>query len=353
MKIYDRRLFAIQVKKKNKKKQSALGEASNGEFRGEVEGKICVRETDREYRDGPTRRGLVSGRSRGLKFDSHVRREIRSSAGGQVAMATDRENRVAGADQYERGSSVPVPLARPPGGLRESPLPCRRIAAPARCFRGRPLPRAYASLRARKSVRKYVRAYTRRRGSGGSARETARGPRRARTRGFRRREDKRETRDAARHVLPRRVGAARRRLISFRPDRRVDGPLSPVSRSIHSPGSPSGALSPRSSPHPPPSRAAGLLEQSLRTYLFSGTCYFPLSLFSLLCSPSPGVPVTSFLSVARETEHRAGRSALRRHPSFHPAVTSADVHCYHATALAPPPGTEGEINESKVRHERS
>lgn len=61
------------------------------------------------------RLGPVTERSRGLKFDSHVRREIRSSAGGQVAMATDRENRVAGADQYERGSSVPRALSRSPG----------------------------------------------------------------------------------------------------------------------------------------------------------------------------------------------------------------------------------------------
>lgn len=39
--------------------------------------------------------------------------QIRSSAGGQVAMATDRENRVAGTDQYERDSSVSASLVLP------------------------------------------------------------------------------------------------------------------------------------------------------------------------------------------------------------------------------------------------
>lgn len=34
-------------------------------------------------------------------------------------------------------------------------------------------------------------------------------------------------------------------------------------------------------------------------------------------------------------------------------LTTGNVHFYHATALAPPPGTEGEINERKVRREFS
>lgn len=80
-----------------------------------------------------------------------------------------------------------------------------------------------------------------------------------------------------------------------------------------------------------------------RYYLFSGTCYF---LF--VCHLIPQ------LSHAKPSTVRAvsPRASLRL-SSFHTAVTSADVHCYQATALAPPPGTEGEINESKVRREGS
>jgi len=87
-----------QSRKKNflRETQKSKSISPNGSIKGE--------HILRGYTARPGQRVVA----RGLKFDLHVRREIRSSAGGQVAMATDRENRVAGADQYERDSSVPV-----------------------------------------------------------------------------------------------------------------------------------------------------------------------------------------------------------------------------------------------------
>lgn len=68
-------------------------------------------------------------------------------------MATDRENRVAGADQYERGSSVPVSrafsLSLSLPSLYENPLPAV-APSPLRVSEGNPS-RAYAPFRARKS----------------------------------------------------------------------------------------------------------------------------------------------------------------------------------------------------------
>lgn len=111
----------------------------------------------------------------------------------------------------------------------------------------------------------------------------------------------------------------------------------------------------------PSSRAPNFCTATLLIYLFSGnTCYFLLSLLSVpsslflrrcACHSIPFLPASHAKPSTVRTVSPC--ASLRLRPSSHTAVTFANVHCYHATALAPPPGTEGEINESKVRREGS
>lgn len=95
-----------------------------------------------------------------------------------------------------------------------------------------------------------------------------------------------------------------------------------------------------------------LIRNSLRT--LPATTYIIYSVSSL--------PKALF-SIARETEQRATGPWLRGYsrgavtvvciaPVFR-FLSDSLFTCTYYHALAPPPGTEGEINERKVRRERS
>lgn len=123
-------------------------------------------------------------------------------------------------------------------------------------------------------------------------------------------------------------------------------------------------LASRFSRHPP-TRLAERRTFAPRHHLFTYSPVIPVTFYYLSYPFLPlffcaDVPVTRSLSClpashAKPSTVRAVSpcASLRLRPSSHTAVTFANVHCYHATALAPPPGTEGEINESKVRREGS
>lgn len=288
-------------------------------------------------------------------------------------MATDHENRVAGADQYERGSSLPRSFAR-----RSARVPLPAVASPPLrgVSEGDPS-RAYTPLRAQKSgpctrrARKYVRGtLKKKRRGGGMEREReaaiAKRMRRARIRariknegGFlagRRNATRNDTcfRDAS---GPRRTTSARRKTYLFPyPANRLSPSLYLAIIDSLPRESFGRALSPLSRVSAPPIsvlRTPNFAQQHLviLRYLLLSI----ISLSSLLSSFSRChlVAVVSVSHAKPSTVRAVSPRASLRLSWFHTAVTSANVHCYHATALAPPPGTEGEINESKVRRSRS